>query len=131
MAKLLRLALLAAAAWPCSSFSSFFMPAALGGGAARSGDARGTAPLLPRASPAPAHRARCAALLVCASGAPRRPPPPPPKKAAVGAGGARHDKVQDPQLQAGAWREDLGLGACRCCASPLPKTNKIGKYPPT
>jgi hypothetical protein len=109
--EVLRLLLLAAASWPCSSF---FAPAALGGAA------RGVALLSPRHA-APQRAGRSFALLVSASGAPRRPPPPPPpKKAAVGAGGASHAKVKDPQLQAGAWREDLGLGACghrlRMCA---------------
>ena len=35
---------------------------------------------------------------------------PPPKKVAVGAAGASHQKIKDPELQAGAWREELDLG---------------------
>ena len=96
--EVLRLLLLAAASWPCCSF---FAPAALGT-AGRSVALRMSASFdafEQRRPPPPPPSSR-------------GPPPPPPKKAAVGAGGASHVKGKDPQLQAGAWREDLGLGAC-------------------
>ena len=68
---------------------------------------------------------RTGVLSVSASGVPRTPPPPPrrdglpppPPNKAVGAGGANHQKVKDPQLQAGAWREELGLGLNRLSSS--------------
>jgi len=95
-----------AAAAPCAAFGGTGAPAVrlgapvpLAGGAA--------APRCGRARPA-------GSVLACA--VPRRPPPPPPKKAAVGAAGASHQKIKDPELQAGAWRDELGLGE----ALPLP-----------
>lgn len=99
---------------PCSAF---FAPAAIGGAAL--GATWHTRCLL-----GGARKPQYGVLaLSCASVAPRRPPPPPPKKAAVGAGGASHEKIKDPQLQAGAWREELGLGERRptcpaCLRSP-------------
>jgi hypothetical protein len=109
--------LVAAAALPCSAF---FAPVALGRAAPRA--ARGAAQknvCVHAPELGAAQRAPSIVLALSASGIPRMPPPPPPKKAA-GAAGASHEKIKDPQLQAGAWREELGLGmmhfwrACGC-----------------
>ena len=106
-----QLALLAAAVLPCTAFFT---------SSVHTGQLAATTPRGVHASLCRAHApsVRVGVLgLVSAEGAPRRPPPPPPKQAAPGAAGASHTKIKDPQLEAGAWRGELGLGLNRMSAS--------------
>ena len=113
MKRVIKLTLLAAAMLPCSAF---FTPPAIARAAPRLGSNSHNRCLI---SDRPQQHGGVIGLCAAQAALPRRPPPPPPKKAAVGAGGASHLKIKDPQLQAGAWREELGLGkniaSCAVC----------------
>jgi len=113
MKRVVKLTLLAAAVLPCSAF---FTSPAIARAAPRLGSNSHNRCLI---SDRPQQHGGVIGLCAAQAALPRRPPPPPPKKAAVGAGGASHLKIKDPQLQAGAWREELGLGkniaSCAVC----------------
>jgi len=111
MKRVVKLTLLAAAVLPCSAF---FTPPAIARAAPRLGSNSHNRCLI---SDRPQQHGGVIGLCAAQAALPRRPPPPPPKKAAVGAGGASHLKIKDPQLQAGAWREELGLGLNRLSTS--------------
>jgi hypothetical protein len=116
----MHVAIFAAAMLPCTAF---FAPSAIHSAVQRNGFAPAhcrvaLGPQVPRLHAG-------GALGLYASGSlrrpppppPRRPPPPPAKDAAPGAARANHEKIKDPQLNAGVWREELGLGLNRLSSS--------------
>ena len=115
MKTLVKLALAAAAAAPCAAFGLSCAPQV------QYASARGLAVCN-----------RCPAasgVLGVSCVVPRRPPPPPPKKATVGAGGASHQKIKNPELQPGAWREELDLGECSSKARWRLRDNLLSRRP--